>query len=184
MKKWMIGMLALTVLALVLPGAAIAQGPEGCVDTYVVQPGDTLAQIAGELLDNPWAYPALVFAPNQAAANGEGFQAIADPNLIEVGDKLCIPADGTALGTVDVRTFKNLSYLSEFTQKGTAPLVNEAVIESTGWVLFPALYMVGASLLGLVAWAYLRETAGTSLRGTEVPDAQRAAVPVAAAAAG
>ncbi|SLI16584.1 General substrate transporter Major facilitator superfamily [Mycobacteroides abscessus subsp. abscessus] len=67
---------------------------------------------------------------------------------------------------------------------GTAPLVNEAVIESTGWVLFPALYMVGASLLGLVAWAYLRETAGTSLRGTEVPDAQRAAVPVAAAAAG
>ncbi len=52
---------------------------------------------------------------------------------------------------------------------GTAPLVNEAVIESTGWSLFPALYMVGASLIGLVAWSFLRETAGTSLRGTEVP---------------
>ncbi|RBO97015.1 MFS transporter [Nocardia puris] len=61
---------------------------------------------------------------------------------------------------------------------GTAPLVNEAAIESTGWSLFPAAYMVGASLIGLVAWAYLRETAGTSLRGTEVPDAERAAVPV------
>ena len=54
---------------------------------------------------------------------------------------------------------------------GTAPLVNEAVIEGTGWSLFPAVYMVGASLVGLVAWAFLRETAGTSLRGTEVPDA-------------
>ncbi|CAM4488434.1 MFS transporter [Nocardia ninae] len=54
---------------------------------------------------------------------------------------------------------------------GTAPLVNEAVIEGTGWSLFPAVYMVGASLVGLVAWCFLRETAGTSLRGTEVPDA-------------
>ncbi|MEV0711664.1 MFS transporter [Nocardia aurea] len=55
---------------------------------------------------------------------------------------------------------------------GTAPLVNEAVIEATDWALFPALYMVGASLIGLVAWTFLRETAGTSLRGTEVPDAE------------
>ncbi|WP_174189998.1 MFS transporter, partial [Nocardia barduliensis] len=54
---------------------------------------------------------------------------------------------------------------------GTAPLINEAVIKATGWSLFPALYMVGASLIGLVAWSYLRETAGTSLRGTAVPDA-------------
>ncbi|MEU4341574.1 MFS transporter [Nocardia sp. NPDC023852] len=54
---------------------------------------------------------------------------------------------------------------------GTAPLINEAAIESTGWSLFPAAYMVGASLIGLVAWNFLRETAGTSLRGTEVPDA-------------
>ncbi len=54
---------------------------------------------------------------------------------------------------------------------GTAPLINEAVIEATGWSLFPAVYMIGASLIGLVAWTFLRETAGTSLRGTEVPDA-------------
>jgi len=130
MNKWMIGIVTLTILALVLPGAAVAQGPEGCADTYVVQPGDTLAQIAGQLLDNPWAYPALVFATNRAAASGAGFAVIADPNLIEVGDKLCIPADEGALSTVDVRTFKNLAYLSEFTQKGTAPLVNGEYSES------------------------------------------------------
>lgn len=54
---------------------------------------------------------------------------------------------------------------------GTAPLVNEAAIEGTGWSLFPAAYMMGASVIGLIAWYFLRETAGTSLRGTEVPDA-------------
>ncbi|WP_051407563.1 MFS transporter [Nocardia sp. CNY236] len=54
---------------------------------------------------------------------------------------------------------------------GTAPLVNEATIEATGWVLFPAFYMVGACLIGLIAWYFLRETVGTSLGGTAVPDA-------------
>ncbi|MET7767824.1 MFS transporter [Nocardia sp. NPDC005366] len=66
---------------------------------------------------------------------------------------------------------------------GTAPLVNEAVIEATDWALFPALYMVGASLVGLVAWSFLRETAGTSLRGTEVPDAETPTTPIPVRAA-
>ncbi|WP_280232625.1 MFS transporter [Nocardia cyriacigeorgica] len=66
---------------------------------------------------------------------------------------------------------------------GTAPLVNEAVIESTGWTLFPAFYMIGAALIGLVAWAFLRETAGTSIRGTEVPDASTDEIPVTPKAA-
>ncbi|BDU07908.1 MFS transporter [Nocardia cyriacigeorgica] len=66
---------------------------------------------------------------------------------------------------------------------GTAPLVNEAVIESTGWSLFPAFYMIGATLIGLVAWAFLRETAGTSIRGTEVPDASTDEIPVTVKAA-
>ncbi|NUS42581.1 MAG: MFS transporter [Mycobacteriaceae bacterium] len=47
---------------------------------------------------------------------------------------------------------------------GTAPLVNEAVINTTGWTLFPAFYMVFAALVGLAAWTGLRESAGRSLR--------------------
>ncbi len=52
---------------------------------------------------------------------------------------------------------------------GTAPLINEFVIDRTGWDLFPAYYTVGACGIGLIAWFYLRETVGASLRGTEVP---------------
>ena len=52
---------------------------------------------------------------------------------------------------------------------GTAPLVNDAVIAKTGWDLFPAAYMMGAALIGMVAVCFLRETKGVSLHGTDVP---------------
>ncbi|MBB4137871.1 MFS transporter [Gordonia humi] len=52
---------------------------------------------------------------------------------------------------------------------GTAPLVNDAVVENGGWNLFPAAYMMGACVVGMVALYFLRETAGASLRGTRTP---------------
>lgn len=52
---------------------------------------------------------------------------------------------------------------------GTAPLVNEAVVSNTGWNLFPAVYLMGACVIGMVALSFLRETAGVSIRGTDIP---------------
>ncbi|MET1035075.1 MAG: MFS transporter [Arthrobacter sp.] len=54
---------------------------------------------------------------------------------------------------------------------GTAAVVNEAVIADTGFLLFPAVYMMAACVIGFVAVRFLPETAGASLRGTEIPDA-------------
>lgn len=56
---------------------------------------------------------------------------------------------------------------------GTAPLVNDAVVEHTGWSLFPAVYMMGACAIGMIALAFLKETAGCSIRGTEIPCRER-----------
>ncbi|GAB17182.1 proline/betaine transporter [Gordonia effusa NBRC 100432] len=53
---------------------------------------------------------------------------------------------------------------------GTAPLVNEAVVDNTGWNLFPAAYMMGACVVGMVALVFLKETVGASLRGTGIPE--------------
>lgn len=52
---------------------------------------------------------------------------------------------------------------------GTAPLVNESVIEATNQLVFPAWYMMGACVIGLIALPFLQETKGCSIRGTEVP---------------
>nr|WP_253377706.1 MFS transporter [Okibacterium sp. HSC-33S16] len=52
---------------------------------------------------------------------------------------------------------------------GTAPLVNEALIQSTGNLLIPAFYMMAACAVGFVALLFVPETAGASLRGTDIP---------------
>lgn len=59
---------------------------------------------------------------------------------------------------------------------GTAAMVNEAVIEKTGFVLFPAVYMMIAAVIGVIAVKFMSETAGASLRGTEIPDAHETGI--------
>lgn len=53
---------------------------------------------------------------------------------------------------------------------GTAPPVNEALIEATGSPLVPAFYMVAACIIGLIAVQFIKETLGASLRGNEIPE--------------
>ncbi len=55
---------------------------------------------------------------------------------------------------------------------GTAPMVADTVIGKTGWQLFPAAYLVLGVVVGLVALPFLPETAGCSLRGTDIPGAE------------
>jgi len=52
---------------------------------------------------------------------------------------------------------------------GTAPLVNEGLIERTGDQLWPAYYMMAACVIGLIALFTMIETKGCSIRGTHVP---------------
>jgi MFS transporter, MHS family, proline/betaine transporter len=52
---------------------------------------------------------------------------------------------------------------------GTAPLISDTFIKATGWHLFPAAYMMLACVIGMAAMPFLRETAGCSIRGTEIP---------------
>lgn len=47
---------------------------------------------------------------------------------------------------------------------GTAPMVNEALIDATGFVLWPAVYMMIACGIGLVAAIAMKDTTGVSIR--------------------
>ncbi|QDP97186.1 MFS transporter [Microlunatus elymi] len=58
---------------------------------------------------------------------------------------------------------------------GTSSLVNEWMIGVTGSNIFPAYYMMGACAIGIIAWFFMKETAGASIRGTKVPEAARTA---------
>ena len=58
---------------------------------------------------------------------------------------------------------------------GTAPVVNGALVESTGNNLVPAMYMMGACVIGALALIKTPETAGLSLRGRNTPGSKVAA---------
>lgn len=61
---------------------------------------------------------------------------------------------------------------------GTAPMVNELLIEQTGFELMPAVYMMAACVVGLIAAFAMKDTTGVSIRtqpvsvvaaGTRIP---------------
>jgi LysM repeat protein len=67
---------------------------------YVVQPGDTLWDLAARYLGNPLRYQEL-FAMNRGLSQADG-HTLVDPNLIYPGMKLQFPADATGIPTNSV----------------------------------------------------------------------------------
>ncbi|GAB4453614.1 MAG: bifunctional UDP-sugar hydrolase/5'-nucleotidase [Anaerolineae bacterium] len=72
-------------------GEAMA-GDMSCAEDYVVQADDWLSKIAEKVYGDVLAYTVIFDATNAAAAAGGAYEVIADPNVIEVGQTLCIPA--------------------------------------------------------------------------------------------
>jgi uncharacterized surface protein with fasciclin (FAS1) repeats len=64
-----------------------------CTD-YTVQADDWLSKIAEKELGDVLAYPQLVEATNAAAAESSRYAMIANADIIEVGQVICIPAGG------------------------------------------------------------------------------------------
>ena len=86
------GLAVLTILGLIFAGAPLVQAATNaqaakCADTYTVAAGDTLSLIAQKTLGDLKAYTQIVDATNAAAKVDTSFKTIADPNIIEVGQK-------------------------------------------------------------------------------------------------
>jgi MHS family proline/betaine transporter-like MFS transporter len=66
---------------------------------------------------------------------------------------------------------------------GTAPAINEKLIDVTGTDLVPAFSMMAACVVGAVALVFVPETARASIRGTGVPGVDTEVQPVGTGAA-
>ncbi|MCB0190149.1 MAG: LysM peptidoglycan-binding domain-containing protein, partial [Caldilineaceae bacterium] len=90
---------ALILFGIRIQGRAVhAQSTTTCAADVVVQSGDTLSAIAARQADNSLSYQAIVAATNAKAAEDSSYATIANPALLSVGWKLCIPAgSGVAL---------------------------------------------------------------------------------------
>lgn len=83
--------LVLLVLAPLVVLAAPPAQAVACAEEYTVQADDWLSKISEKLLGDVLAYPAVAVATNQKHAADAAFAEIANPDVIEVGWKLCVP---------------------------------------------------------------------------------------------
>ncbi len=82
------------LLAALAPLPVLAAPPTQeivCAEEYTVQLDDWLSKISEKLLGDVLAYPAIAKATNQKHASDASFADITNPDLIEVGWKLCVP---------------------------------------------------------------------------------------------
>lgn len=89
-SKQILAILLLVGLTLIFAPALLAQAPAG--REYVVQADDWLSKIAEKEYGDVLAYPTIVEATNAKAAEDASFAAIANPDVIEIGQKLWLPA--------------------------------------------------------------------------------------------
>jgi|GEM_PF-5687642 len=80
----------------VIAAAPPSQASEG--DVYIVQAEDWLSKIAEKYYGDILAYPAIIAATNTKANSDASFAYITNPDFIEVGQKLWIPADDAIFG--------------------------------------------------------------------------------------
>ena len=96
LKKLLSFTLALVVMVGFAPQqAAHAQGL-ACDQDIVVQADDTLSVIADKVYGDILAFPAIVEATNQAGGSDDSYTIIDNPDVIEIGQKLCVPSSDDA----------------------------------------------------------------------------------------
>jgi hypothetical protein len=119
MKK--VVLTSLLIDLLILPGVVLAaptpQTQEG--QSYIVQAGDWLSKLAQKYYGDPLAYPVIVEATNAKAAEDDSFSRIDNPNSIEVGQKLWIPAATAGqppAGNLTLTQLRNATYQGIYNQ--------------------------------------------------------------------
>lgn len=102
-KKTFILSTVLIFILFLLPTAAIGQEEvEG--EDYVVQADDWLSKLADKFYGDPLAYHAIVAATNKKSETDASYALIEDANIIDVGQKLFIPAGDAAAAIIESRT--------------------------------------------------------------------------------
>jgi hypothetical protein len=84
----------IVILILFVSPAALAAPPAQavtCLENYTVQAGDWISTIAEKYYGDGLAYTVIVNATNAAAGENDNYISITNPNLIQVGQLLCIP---------------------------------------------------------------------------------------------
>jgi plastocyanin len=104
MKKF-IAFFSITALGLAIfvltPAHGAMQAEMTCQQDVLVQADDTLSTLANKIYGDILAFPAIVEATNSKAAGDDSYARITNPNVLEIGWKLCIPSPTEAALIMD-----------------------------------------------------------------------------------
>lgn len=112
------------LLALLNTIPAFAQTTLACASVETVTEGVTLSKIAAAAYGDPYAYFPIISATNSQAIADNTFHFIDNPDQIEIGWKICVPAAQTAPAGLARAELQNATFNSEFGKDGVATLVN------------------------------------------------------------
>ncbi len=91
----------LLIVMMVGPVSAATPLPQEEGQEYIVQADDWLSKLAEKNYGDVLTWPVIWKATNAKAEEDSSFSMIADPNVIEVGQKLWIPAEGEAAALLE-----------------------------------------------------------------------------------
>jgi|GEM_PF-533262 len=134
-KKFVYIVLVMGLLLAVIPAAGLAQeGDQPQGQEYTIQKDDWLSKLADKYLGNVLAYDAIVEATNEMAAADDKFTAIENPDVIEPGWVIWIPAPTEAPAEGYLATVRERGTLIVGTSADYPPF--EAVDEAGNFIGF------------------------------------------------
>ena len=95
----------LGLMVVLTPNHVAAQEGVVCESDAVVQAEDSLSILSEKFYGNVLAFPVIADATNEAAASDDSYATIDDPNVIELGWKLCIPGSEVAQAMLNETVF-------------------------------------------------------------------------------
>lgn len=131
--------LLLTIISVTIPiNSTFAQGELACERDVVTQADDWLSKLAEKFYGDPLGFQAIVEATNAKAATDNSYTAIANPDIVEAGWKLCVPskADAEAIlgnapqpgGTLKLALVANVRTMN--------PTATRSLIHNLAWAHF------------------------------------------------
>jgi branched-chain amino acid transport system substrate-binding protein len=150
LKVFLILVFALSLMPYSVSAAPVSQDM-ACEQDVVVQADDWLSKLSDKFYGDILAYPVIVEATNQQNAVDDSYANITNPDLIEVGWKLCIPS------SADAEAFLS----SESAMAATAPPSGEPIIIGASLPLSGRFSEPGtAAQQGYEVWAAIVNESG------------------------
>ncbi len=126
MKSILSGLVGALLLAAIFTVPTFAQTTVTCEQDYTAASGDWLSKVAEKYLGSASAYEAIAAQTNLKSETDFSYATIVNPDVLEVGWKLCIPSADAAKGLtwngarsgLEKNALYNATYSSELVPNG------------------------------------------------------------------